>query len=75
MKNLYMFNALTAGLKIPFDLSKFTTAEPINATHTQGGTLLYGVGIPGGIRVKNDINEVNDVVGKWFETTSVGGKA
>jgi hypothetical protein len=64
MKNIHHFTDLNTGLKIPFSLDRFTLARPI-AKDEAAGTLLYGVGISGGISVKETLPQVNEVVGAW----------
>lgn len=68
MKNtLHMFTDLNTGLKIPFALDKFTAAKPIGPNESLG-TELFGVGIPGGITIKETLPVVNEVVSQWFQT-------
>jgi hypothetical protein len=68
MKNtLHMFTDLNTGLKVPFALSKFTTAQPLGASPEAGGTIIYGVGVPNGIRIQESLLKVNEVVKNWHE--------
>ena len=72
MKNsFHTFKQLNSGLSIPFALANLTAAVPITKEPT-GGTMLYGVGIPGGIAVQEPVEAVIGLYNTWFKDNAVG---
>lgn len=70
--SIVMLTALQTGIKFPFALDKLSAALPA-AQHADGGTILFGVGIPQtGILVKETATQVNDYYGEWFKSNVAG---
>lgn len=71
--SLHLFTSLNSGLKIPFALERFTAAESVS-TNVNEGTILYGVGIPAGIRIHEPVTQVTELYNEWFKSNGAAGR-
>lgn len=66
---IHMFTSLSKpGLKLPFNLSAFSHALPVNSADVAGGTIIYPIGYAGqanGIFVKEALEVVTEAVVGW----------